>query len=364
MSLNILVTVLIAGGLLLLSFLHLCNVTGVNRRANLLFGIFTFQWSSFWFDEMIFPDELDQSELVFILVRFFQFLIPVSFILSVKFYSNPTSRVTWRSGALLIVPLLFLPLLLSREYLGQRYFHLFYVVLFVGHALFYTILAYFKIIKHQRTIELIHSNLEDIDLRWIKYIIYSFIGSALLSGAYNIFTRAEELNIYLNLFFLAVVYLVAFYSLRQKEIFPKGIILTEVDEDNGQALDGLQATKSKLIDDPQLAILKEKLIKLMDQEKPYLDSELNLVKLADHMQITTHQLSYLINTGFGENFFNFINKYRVEKASELLRNPAYDHFNILVIGHESGFNSKTSFNTTFKKITNSTPTEFRQNREH
>lgn len=363
MSLNILVTVLIVGGLILLSFLHLSNVTGVNRRANLLFGIFTLQWSSFWLDEMIFPDALDQNGLVFILVRLFQFLSPVSFLLSVKFYSNPNSRITWRSGVLLIVPLLFLPLLLSKAYLDPDYFQLFYIALFLGHALFYTILAYFKIIKHQRTIELIHSNLEDIDLRWIKYIIYSFIGSALLSGAYNVFTGAESLNVYINLFFLGVVYLVAFYSVRQKEIYPKGIILTEVVADHEQAADRLHVTKPKLIDDAQLAILKQRLITLMEKEKPYLDSELNLVKLADQIQISTHQLSYLINTGFGENFFTFINRYRVKKASELLRNPAYDHFNILVIGHESGFNSKTSFNTTFKKITNSTPTEFRQSQK-
>lgn len=51
------------------------------------------------------------------------------------------------------------------------------------------------------------------------------------------------------------------------------------------------------------------------------NSDLNLVKLADKLNITGHQLSYVLNNGFDENFFNFINKYRVKKAQELLLNP-------------------------------------------
>src|SRR5690606_28387216 len=102
-------------------------------------------------------------------------------------------------------------------------------------------------------------------------------------------------------------------------------------------------------------------LRLMELEKPYLNSELNLVKLAEQMNLSTHQLSFLINNAFGENFFNFINRYRVRKAKELLKDPDYDHFNVLVIAYESGFNSKTSFNNTFKKMTAYTPTEYRKN---
>lgn len=104
------------------------------------------------------------------------------------------------------------------------------------------------------------------------------------------------------------------------------------------------------------------LMKLMEKEKPYLDSELNLLKLADKMEISSHQLSYVLNEGMGENFFYFINKYRVQKAEALLMDPENDHLNMLAIGYEAGFNSKTSFNTTFKKMTSYTPSEYKKNR--
>jgi len=98
----------------------------------------------------------------------------------------------------------------------------------------------------------------------------------------------------------------------------------------------------------------------MDHQKPYLDSELNLIKLAELIGITPHQLSYIVNTGFNENFFQYINTYRVEKAKELLLQEEMNKLSVLGIAFESGFNSKTSFNTTFKKITGQTPTEFKK----
>ncbi|HMR19300.1 MAG TPA: helix-turn-helix domain-containing protein [Sphingobacterium sp.] len=356
------VIVLIVGGLLLLSFLQLSNVTGVNRRANIFFGIFTFQWSTFWLDEMVFS-ELHYESSVFVFVRFFQFLVPISFILSVKFYSNPNTKLVWKDLWLAVVPILFLVLLLFRSVIDLYYFELCYIVIFIGHALFYTVLANVKILRHQKNVELFHSNTEDIDLRWIKYIIYSFISSAVLMSIYSFFTTSDSLNIYINLFFLSVVYLVAYYSIRQKEIYPKGAMLTEVVAGNERGGATANLPKNKLFNERELNVLKDKLLTLMENEKPYLDSSLNLIKLSEHMQISTHQLSYIINAGFGENFFHFVNKYRVRKAAELLTNPRYDHLNIIVIGYEAGFNSKTSFNTTFKKMTAYTPTEYRNNNQ-
>jgi AraC-like DNA-binding protein len=82
------------------------------------------------------------------------------------------------------------------------------------------------------------------------------------------------------------------------------------------------------------------------------------------MNITSHQLSYVINTGFNENFFRFINQYRVEKAKELLLLEEMNRLSILGIAFESGFNSKTSFNTTFKKFTGQTPSAFKEMRSN
>jgi AraC-like DNA-binding protein len=357
MDLNLFIIVLIAGGLLLLSFLKLSNAIAVNRKANVYFGVFAFLLSTFWLDEMIVPKSVQDNFYVFIFLRFIQFLTPVTFFLSIIFYTNPTYRYRQRDLRFAVIPALFLILLFCKPVLEEEIFFLLYIVIILSNSLFYTSWAYVKINRHQKVIEAFSSNKEPIDLNWLKYIIYSFILSAVLIILYSIATKAESLNIYINLYFLVVVYLVAFYSMRQKEIFPRGLIIEQTIEMNQPEE---KAAKTKLLDDTGLDNLKTRLLELMEKEKPYLDSELNLVKLAEQLQTSSHQLSYVINNGFKENFFNFINKYRVKKAEELLKNPAYDHLTILAIGYESGFNSKTSFNTTFKKITSYTPTEYRK----
>ncbi|WP_281979263.1 helix-turn-helix domain-containing protein [Tenacibaculum mesophilum] len=92
----------------------------------------------------------------------------------------------------------------------------------------------------------------------------------------------------------------------------------------------------------------------------YLDNNINLASLAEEMQITSHQLSYVINNGFNQNFYQFINSYRIEKAKKLLMDKSSEKLSILGIAFESGFSSKTAFNTTFKKLTNQTPSEFKK----
>ena len=362
MDLNEIIPVLIVGGLFLLSFLKFSNVTKVNRRANIFFGIFTLLWSSFWLDEMIIPRNVENDSYIYIILHLLQFFVATTFYFSVKIYADPGFRFKPRSTFYCIVPLIFLGFLIAEPILNPRYFHFFYTVLFLGHSLFYTVLAYARILKHQKDIEQFHSSTEDIDLRWIKYIIYSFISSSIIITIYSIFTSAVALNIYINLFFLAVVYLVSFYSLRQKEIYPREAFVEPLESsDVDEPVDHMRKMeKLQLFSSEELALLKLQLSDLMENQAPYLDSELNLIKLAHTMDIKSHQLSYLINTGFGTNFFNFINGYRVSKAKELLRSDQHDHLNMLVIGYQSGFNSKTSFNTTFKKMTNMTPSEYRK----
>ena len=74
----------------------------------------------------------------------------------------------------------------------------------------------------------------------------------------------------------------------------------------------------------------------------------------------TYLVSQAINEGLKRNFYDLINGYRVEEAKQLLVDSKNMNFTILSIGFEAGFNSKTTFNTVFKKFTGSTPTEYRE----
>jgi AraC-like DNA-binding protein len=105
--------------------------------------------------------------------------------------------------------------------------------------------------------------------------------------------------------------------------------------------------------------LKEKLLQYMDSNKPYLKSDLKISELADSLAVPYYQLSQLINDEFLVNFYDFINKYRVEEAKKLLI-EGNRNYKILAIAYEVGFNSKATFNRVFKKTTDLTPSEFKE----
>jgi AraC-like DNA-binding protein len=101
----------------------------------------------------------------------------------------------------------------------------------------------------------------------------------------------------------------------------------------------------------------------MQNDKPYLEPELTLEQLASKLSLKPRVLSQAINEILGQNFYDFINRYRIEEASRLLTNPSDEKITILEVLYEVGFNSKSSFNTLFKKYTGLTPTEFRKKQE-
>jgi AraC-like DNA-binding protein len=105
----------------------------------------------------------------------------------------------------------------------------------------------------------------------------------------------------------------------------------------------------------------EKLQSTMQADKPYLENNLTLPALAGKMKISVHHLSQIINDKARQNFFEFINSYRVEEAQRLFRDPQKQQLTIAAICYETGFNSLSSFNTLFKKLSGVTPSQYRKN---
>lgn len=104
----------------------------------------------------------------------------------------------------------------------------------------------------------------------------------------------------------------------------------------------------------------KRLLSHMETEKPYVDGELTLPKLAERLSIPPQHLSQTINERLRQNFFDFVNTYRVEEAKRRLLDPAKQHYSVLAIAEEVGFNSKSAFNAVFKKHVQMTPSEFRK----
>ena len=116
--------------------------------------------------------------------------------------------------------------------------------------------------------------------------------------------------------------------------------------------------KSSLTPERSQRYLK-KLVACMETEKPYLEGSLTVQKLAEKLSIPTSHLSQIINEQLGQTFSDFLNSYRVEEAKKRLGDPAFKHLSVLGIAEDVGFNSKSSFNSVFRKYTNTTPSEFR-----
>lgn len=104
----------------------------------------------------------------------------------------------------------------------------------------------------------------------------------------------------------------------------------------------------------------EKIVALMETEKPYLNPDLNLSELAKQANLTRAQLSEIINTGFKMNFNDFVNSYRVNAFKSMLKQGKHEQLSLLGIAYECGFNSKATFNRVFKKLTNFSPTQYLQ----
>lgn len=100
------------------------------------------------------------------------------------------------------------------------------------------------------------------------------------------------------------------------------------------------------------------LVQFMDTEKPYLNPEIKIGDLADALGIPKHQLSRVINQGFGKNFFDFINAYRIGAFIEARKDKKQRRLNTLELAYASGFNSKSAFNRAFFKETGVSPREY------
>jgi AraC-like DNA-binding protein len=104
--------------------------------------------------------------------------------------------------------------------------------------------------------------------------------------------------------------------------------------------------------------LKQQLLSLLEEEKVYRENNINLDNLAERLGTTRHSTSQIINEHFGVNFFELINNYRIKEAMVILKNDTSREKNIIDVAYEVGFNNKVTFNKSFKKINEVTPSQY------
>jgi AraC-like DNA-binding protein len=224
----------------------------------------------------------------------------------------------------------------------------------------YWVLSYVILTRHTKNVQVFSSTSAPVSLWWLRYFLIG-LGAVLVLSLNEVASIVPAIVPVTNVGYLIMSFYLAYFSVRQQEIYPyRPKDVTEIREIINEVSNPVQ---TKRLSDEELAVAKRKLIQVMELEKIYLDPNLGLPQLATKVNLSTHDLSYLLNEGFGENFFQFINRHRIEEAKFLLRSDRHKHLNILGIAYESGFRSKSTFNATFKKITGVSPSDFMRSRD-
>ncbi|SDI57961.1 helix-turn-helix domain-containing protein [Chryseobacterium jejuense] len=211
----------------------------------------------------------------------------------------------------------------------------------------YVSLSLFAIKKYKQKISSQYSNTEKINLNWSYYLI---TGIALIWMA--VIIRNDILIFSMVVLFILVA---AYFGISRV-----GILDLPVAEKVDEKAVGNEFVKyqKNFPGDNAIQTVYEKLIARMAQEKLYKDPDLNLNYVAQLLDVHPNILSQVINSVENKNFYDYINRQRVEEFKRIASLPENHKYTILSLAFESGFNSKTSFNRNFKKYMNCSPREF------
>lgn len=196
------------------------------------------------------------------------------------------------------------------------------------------------------------SDQDMISFTWFRNLVYFMIFGIVLKESMGMIDRWLDLDFYQdwwwNLAMVAIIFYVGIWGYAQVQ--PNEIKYTNSE------IDPLPESKNTAPDD--LSSWKEKIEVLMSEQKPYLEPQLSLKSLAHLLKTNPSILSAAINQNFQKNFNDFINEYRVNEFLSLSKSPDFEHYTLLALALECGFNSKSTFNRAFKKITGQTPKEY------
>lgn len=231
---------------------------------------------------------------------------------------------------------------------GVIYFSLMQLV-----TLIYLAMALISVRGKNHSLKSYYSSLKKINYDWLKLVVSAFILMWIVDLAGWI---AYRLNISTN----ESRSLLAFISLFINFAFANLLILKSLRlPEPANNIEKHKYEKSPLTIQTKKEILAG-LEKLMSGEKLFLNSSLNLGDVAQKLSVVPRYLSQVINELKGQNFYDFVNSYRIEEAKKVLSDPVYDEEKILSVLYECGFNSKSVFNTTFKRYTGLTPSGYRR----
>ena len=233
-------------------------------------------------------------------------------------------------------------------------------------SIFYLILTFIVLKKYKNILLENYSSKSSFNYKWLFQLTLLLTFIFVFSNAKQVYKfygdDIEVLNIMrilLTLLLLGFLSWVVLKSLYHPELFrsidTKHQLVKNMIVENKENISPIPTN-----DNNKFTIQIKALQQYMEDQEPYLDSSLTIQKLAKQMDLPFRELSILINHHLGKHFFDFVNEYRIQKAIQLLENPSNKKLTVLEILYQVGFNSKSPFNSAFKKYTGTTPTAYRK----
>jgi len=246
----------------------------------------------------------------------------------------------------------------------------YYIFIFVSPVYFVTALV--LLTRHRRKISSFYSNTRKVDLGWLYYVTIGF-GAYLIIGLVSMMLRKFfNLTLPFSIYSYTPVILVAYlFGLGYIGIlrFPQFRDYHNFIKTPASVTDSIEPQPAN--DRYRKSGLTEKeadelILQLNDYmiaNKPYLDENLNLKSLAEAVGTTTHKLSQVLNEQMELTFFEYINKFRIEEVKKRLSDSSNQQYTLQAIAFDSGFCSKSTFYTTFRKNTGMTPGDYLKQKE-
>jgi AraC-like DNA-binding protein len=238
----------------------------------------------------------------------------------------------------------------------------------------YFIWVFVVLLRYSKRLKENYSALERRNLDWLKILI----GINLLIWIvfiFAIYTSSSIVKILYDLSFPFAIYILGYLGLMQVDLESERTTIISNSEVSLESVKQNNAAPDKKSDESanryvrssltseKAEILRQKLDTFMLNEKSYLEDDLNLRELADRLEVFPHHLSQLLNEHYGQNFFDYINSFRIQEVKIILVDPSQKDETILAIAFSCGFKSKATFNSFFKKHTGQTPRHFRAQSE-
>lgn len=245
---------------------------------------------------------------------------------------------------------------------------------------FYLSGTFFAIARHQMRIQ-DHFSYQSrrINLRWLWVVASVFAAILIITMGFtltNFFASRQVINPGVPLFlgFALFGYGISYFGLRQPIIYqaqkqPQDERFEDTLEEEIEA----ESPTDDTVSDPEPVRYERsslqarqaekyalRLQEWMIQEKPFLRRDLTIQDVSRELDIPQHHITETLNEYLGKNFYTLVNEYRIEEVKSRLLDPKFGHLTVLAIAHDAGFNSKSSFNMTFKKMVGITPSDFRK----